>query len=143
MSKTSYGSIDLLKLKNAFVKKMKGQSGEFECLIIPLSFNGLTVADLQNGKKAVYMPIAIVENDQADKYGNHGFVKKNAPKSETPYNQMSDAEKERVKELSPILGNFKTFSNNNPAPASNNYAAQPQSFPAVPMSEGDDDDLPF
>ncbi len=120
MEKQFTGSIALTKLQSVIIQK-KGQSGLIRGLFIPIEINGLEEKD-----GAVYMPLRIFYNQQADKYGQNGFIRKNS-KAQKLFQEMDSQEKENHNKANPILGSIKDWTN--PAPQ------------ALVIEE--DDDLPF
>lgn len=103
-------------------KKLKAQSGEVDCIIIPVDQN-----HLYKGEKGLYLDLTHIElkNRRFDSKDTH-LVKQSLPKE--VYNKMSEEEKKAT----PILGNSilwaSSFSSN-------------ESALSDPI--GDDDDLPF
>ena len=127
MSKNYSGSIALTKLKHVVMEK-KGKGGKkVKGLFIPIEAN-----ILEEGKEnAIYMAVRVIARNEADQYGQHGFISQSAPSA--VYKAATEEEKEEFKKL-PILGNIKDFS----ASDENNNAAAETTFDA----DGDDD-LPF
>jgi len=85
--------INLAALKHS-VRKMKGQSGEVECLIIPIAANGLF-----KGEKGVYLDLQgfEIKNKVNDSKDTH-LVKQSLPKE--IYEKQTDEEKKAM----PVLG---------------------------------------
>lgn len=101
-------------------KILKGQSGDIDCLIIPIDANNLF-----KGEKGLYLDLYHIEvKNPAEGQKSTHLVKQNLPKE--MYEALSDDEKKAM----PILGNSIVWS-----PQSNE----------VPLSEpiGEEDDLPF
>lgn len=113
--------LNLLMLKGA-VKMMKAQSGEIECLIIPIEQNKLF-----KGEKGVYLDLIAfeIQNKKDDSKDTH-LVKQSLPKDVRE--KMSDDELKAM----PILGNIRVFSDG--------FNSEPVTNPD-PLSEKDD--LPF
>lgn len=123
------GSIALTKLTHV-LKEMPGKGKKpVLCLVIPIESNALEVKD-----NAVYMGVRVTTRDEADKYDQHGFISKTV-KRDKKWAEMTDAEKEAEKLLTPILGNIKDFS----AGGSANDTSGAASSDVL----GEDDDLPF
>lgn len=105
----------------------KGQSGMVRGIFIPIEANMLTEKD-----NAVYMAFNAIIKSEQDKYGQNGFIAKTIDSK--IYKDLDAAGKEAAKDLSPILGNLKDFSqstgNDNSGAATNNTITE-------------DDDLPF
>lgn len=130
--------LDFLKLKNAFVKKMRARNGSMiDVLIIPIEMNNLYV-----GQKSIYLDGQGIEmkNPPADSKDTH-LLKQSLPKA--IYDTMTDEQKKAM----PILGNALFW---NQAPASTPSIASPGAAPDnsyTPGSGGsrvpDEDDLPF
>lgn len=127
--RTLSGSIALSKLTHVLMEK-KGKDGNLiKGIFIPLEINQLETKDT-----AVYLPVRITVKDEADTYGQHGFIAKSV-KRDKKWSEMSEADKEAEKGLTPILGNIKDFGSN----ASANDSAGAAS--SAPLAE--EDDLPF
>jgi len=116
------GKINLLMLKGA-VKKMKAQSGEIDCLVIPIIQN-----DLFKGKNGIYLDFIAfeVKNPKDDQKDTH-LIKQSLPKEIRE--GMSDEELKAM----PILGNLAVWSE------------KTQQTETVTNSEpiDEDDQLPF
>ncbi|MEJ2905047.1 hypothetical protein WAE58_21560 [Pedobacter panaciterrae] len=126
--RTLSGSIALTKLTCVIMEK-KGKDGKpVKGVFIPIDINGLETKDT-----AVYLPVRVTVKDEADKYDQHGFIAKSV-KREKKWSEMTDAEKESEKVLTPILGNIKDF-----AQGSSNDASGAASDTTI----GEEDDLPF
>lgn len=124
--RTLSGSIALTKLTHVMMEK-KGKTGMIKGIFIPIELNGL-----ETKEDAVYLPIRVTAKDETDSYGQNGFIAKSVKRSKK-WSEMTEAEKESEKGLTPILGNLKDFSM-----GGGNDAAGAAS---APVSE--DDDLPF
>lgn len=101
-------------------KLLKGESGQIDCLIIPIKENQLFI-----GEKGLYLDLQHheIKNPVEGQTDSH-LVKQSLPKE--VYDKMSDDERRAM----PILGNSKTWT-----PQSNEaQLAEPQD---------EDDDLPF
>jgi len=98
MSKIS-GKINLMQL-NAVIKSMKGQSGDVECLVIPIEKNRLF-----KGEKGIYLDIIGFEIDptkRGESKDTH-LVKQSLSKEDRSL--MTD---EQLKAM-PILGNLQVW----------------------------------
>lgn len=100
----------------------KGQSGDVECIIIPIAKNNLF-----KGEKGLYLDITAIEIKDRSKFAadqkDTHLLKQSYPK------EMYDAMSEEEKRAKPILGNAIVW----------NGTSEAQLAP--PISEGDD--LPF
>ena len=79
---------------------------------------------LFKGEKGTYLDLTtFIDTEQADKYGNHGFIA-----------QSTTKEEREAKVQTPILGNVKVF-----------YKDESEAANAVPQQNDpfDDQDLPF
>ncbi len=115
--------INLRQLKSA-VRKMKGVSGDVECLIIPIDQNHLV-----KGEKGVYLDMQAYElkEKKADRKDTH-LIKQSLPK------EVFDAMTDEEKKTTPIIGNLVVWGYSEPAPVNVEIAeTQP----------GESDDLPF
>ena len=121
------GSIALTKLTHVLMDK-KGKTGMVRGIFIPIEVNALETKD-----NAVYLPIKVTVKDEADQYGQNGFIGKTI-KTAKKWADMTEAEKESQKALTPILGNIKDFTNG--AGANDSAGAA-----SPPIAE--EDDLPF
>jgi len=120
MSRIS-GKINLMQFKSV-IKKMKGQSGDIEVIIIPIADNNLF-----KGEKGLYLDLIAfeIENKKGDSKDTH-LVKQSLNKDTRAL--MSD---EKLKAM-PILGNLQVWGD---------YTEQE---PASSMEVQDEtDDLPF
>ena len=95
------GSIELTKLVSAITTR-KGKSGDVKGVFIPIDHNHLTEKD---GR--VFMNVRLIVRDEKDKYDQNGFISKGVPKE--VYQENKD-DKEKLKELQPILGNIRDWS---------------------------------
>lgn len=139
------GSIDLLKLKNAFVKKQTTKSGQqIDCLLIPLDINGLSVYTSESGNSNLNISIMVEILDDTDKFNNNARIKKLAPKRTDgrKWEDLTESERTAQNELTPFIGSLK-YLERSQQPA-NNYASQP---PQMPQQDNnfnqDEDSLPF
>lgn len=116
------GSINLLMLKGA-VKKMKAQSGEIDCLVIPIDQNNLF-----RGEKGVYLNLIAFEIT-AKKEGSKDthLVKQSLPKE-----KRESMTEEQLKAM-PIIGNLAVW-------VEGGFNQEPLTDP-TPIPEADD--LPF
>lgn len=133
MSETQFsGSIALSKLKHVLMER-KGKSGMVKGIFIPIEANKLVEGKDNNG--AVYMNINGKLVSEEDNYGNNGFISYR-PNMGKKWSELTEAEKEASKELSPILGNIKVWGNGGGGADDNSGAASNSTL-------SDDDDLPF
>lgn len=126
------GSLNLEKLVH-IKKKMKGKDGNpLDVLILPVKANGFYV-----GEKSTNMNFDLVIHDEPDQYDNDGFISKKTPVKalfgDKKWGDLTDEQKEKINELSPILGNFRDFG----TPKNEGYSDAPE------MEEEESDDLPF
>jgi len=121
------GSLAITKLIHVPLE-MKGKSGKLvKGIFIPIEQNHLV-----SGKEgALYLNISVIVKDEADQYGQHGFVSQTVDSK--IYKAATEAQKEEFKKL-PILGNIKDFE----ASSSDNAGAVSETT-FTPES----DDLPF
>lgn len=111
--------INLATLKHSR-KILKGQSGEVDCLIIPIKENNLFI-----GEKGLYLDLTHLEvKNPAEGQTDSHLVKQNLPKE--IYETLSEEEKRAL----PILGNSKVWG-----------SQQSEAKLAEPI--GEHDDLPF
>lgn len=114
--------LNLAGLKHA-VRIEKGQSGEQECIIIPIAQNNLF-----KGEKGLYLDLTAIEIKDRSKFAadqkDTHLVKQSMPKD--VYEKMTEEEKKAM----PILGNAILWSGSSNEPA----LAQPTD---------PNDDLPF
>jgi hypothetical protein len=120
------GSIALTKIKHVILEK-KGQSGMIRGIFIPIKENLLLEKD-----GAIYMAVKVKVKGEQDQYGQNGFIAKTTESS--IWKDLTDAQKEEAKKLSPILGNIKDWSASSGSDTSGAAANGPVQ---------DDDDLPF
>lgn len=125
-SKTVYGaSLDLSKL-HGVIREEKAKSGMIKTLVLPIDKNLIEVNEDKKGNIHLNIRCNIVVNQEADKYGQSGFISQQAPRN--IYASATEAQKEEFKNL-PILGNlFK-------------YEKDGESATTKKVDEGDD--LPF
>jgi len=117
--RTLSGSIALTRLQHVIMEK-NGQGGKIvKGIFIPIDINHLETKD-----NAVYLPVRITVKDEADTYGQHGFIAKSV-KRDKKWSEMSEADKEAEKGLTPILGNIKDFGSNASANDSAGAAGPP------------------
>jgi len=119
MSRIS-GKINLMQLQAA-IRKMKGESGEVECLIIPIEKNNLF-----KGEKGIYLDLIAFEIEKKGESKDTHLVKQSLPKDVREF--MADEELRAM----PILGNLQVWGDfTEPEPQSSMEVKQ------------EDDDLPF
>ena len=128
MEKQLMGSIALTKLTHVITER-KVKSGMVKGIFIPIDINALETKD-----NAVYLPVRVTVKDETDAYGQNGFIGKTV-KTSKKWSEMTEAEKESQKALTPILGNIKDFSIG--------AGANDTSGAASPDTLAEDDDLPF
>lgn len=110
---------DLLKVKGAFVKDLKGRTGAVKrCLIIPIEDSGMFL-----GEKGCYLNMTAIEMREA-RYNDTHCVKVSLPKEQ--YDAMTEEERNST----PILGGMHEIK----------ASPKPIDTSAV---VADDDDLPF
>lgn len=110
---------DLLKVKGAFVKDLKGRTGAVKrCLIIPIEDSGMFL-----GEKGCYLNMTAIEMREA-RYNDTHCVKVSLPKEQ--YDAMTEEERNST----PILGGMHEIK----------ASPKPIDTSAVVV---DDDDLPF
>lgn len=117
------GSIALTKLESAIITTKKGN----KAILIPIDSNYLTEKD-----GAVYLNVGVVVREQADQYGQNGFISQQLPSDK--YKELG---KEKANEIKlPILGNIKDFTNGSNDSAGTTHVAEP-------INPEEDDSLPF
>ena len=110
---------DLLKIKGAFVKDLKGRTGAVKrCLIIPIEDSGMFI-----GEKGCYLNMTAIEMREA-RYNDTHYVKVSLPKEQ--YDAMTEEERNST----PSLGGMHAIK----------ASPKPIDTAAVVV---DDDDLPF
>lgn len=114
--------LNLLQL-NAAVKKLKGQSGEIECLVLPIKQNSL-----YEGEKGIYLDLQAFEikNKKGDSKDTH-LIKQSLPKE--VYDKLTEEERKEQ----PIIGNATMWGG---GPATEKVKSS-----SAPL--GSEDDLPF
>ena len=100
-------------------KLMKGQSGEIDCLIIPIKENNLFI-----GEKGLYLDLAHheIKNPAKDQTDSH-LVKQNLPKE--IYEAMSDEERRAM----PVLGNSRIWEFNSNEPKLEEQTPEDEELP--------------
>ena len=116
-------SLNLRQLKST-VRTMKAESGQVECLIIPIEQNNLI-----KGEKGIYVNLQAWElkEKKEDRKDTH-LVKQSLPKE--IYESMNDEEKRAI----PIIGNLTVWASTEQKPQEVNIETEP---------EEPGDDLPF
>lgn len=134
--KTLSGSIAITKLKHVRMNG-KGKGGKVIAgIFIPIEANKLIEGKPgEDGTTAVYMPVRVIYKEEADSYGQNGFISKSIS-TEDYKAAKTDAEKDALKEFQPILGNVKEFTQGENNKQDNSGAAASVAFDP-------DDDLPF
>ncbi len=89
-------SLELTKLKGAFVQDVKGQTSIKKCLVIPIEDSGLTLFK----DDRVFFNFRATEQQQ-NNYGNSHSIKQQISKE--AYKAMSDDERKSI----PYIGNMK------------------------------------
>ena len=117
------GSIALTKLESAIITTKKGN----KALLIPIESNYLTEKD-----GAIYLTVGVIVKEEADQYGQNGFISQNLPSDK--YKALGKEEAGKIK--LPILGNIKDFSGGGNDSAGTTHIAEP-------INPEDDDALPF
>ena len=116
------GSIALTKLESAIITTKKGN----KAILIPIDSNYLTEKD-----GAVYLNVGVVVREQADQYGQNGFISQQLPSDK--YKELG---KEKANEIKlPILGNIKDFTSGSNDSTGATHIAEP--------INPEEDDLPF
>lgn len=126
MAKNYAIRIDLLKLKGAFMRNLKGQTGTKRCLILPID----DCEGVYLGEKGLYLNMTAIELKHP-KYSDTHCLKVDIPK------EQREAMTEEERNAIPILGGL--------------HVIEQQNAPAMPvngtLSQGDFDpmegDLPF
>lgn len=126
------GSINLEALTHV-KRKMKGKSGEVDVLVIPIAANGFHV-----GEKGTYMNLNVIINDSEGQYGDIGFIAKQTGYKtvygkDANWNDLTDEQKKKIEEMSPILGNVRDLEANSGS----------KKFEDAPSIDDEEDDLPF
>ena len=114
------GKLNLLQLKGV-VKKLKGQSGDVECLVLPIDDN-----KFYRGEKGIYLDLIAFEIEKKGDSKDTHLVKQSLDKETRDL--MTDDELKAM----PILGNLRVWDSN--------YESDPVSSTTVTE---EDDDLPF
>jgi hypothetical protein len=117
------GKINLGQLEHVVMKKKSKESGEIECMVIPIEKNHLFKGKDGN----IYLDIVAFELKDP-KHNDTHLVKQSFPK------EVRDKQTEEEKNSTPILGNLNVNAGGGGS-APNNPA------PGVEITE--DDDLPF
>lgn len=112
--------INLMNLK-VNRRYIKGQSGDVDCLVIPIAANHLFV-----GEKGIYLDIAGFELRNPEEGKDTHILKQSLPK------EIYQAMTEEQRKEQPILGNLRI------------WAGRTEAEPASPMTPSAEiDDLPF
>ena len=119
MSRIS-GKINLMQFKAA-IRKMKGESGEVECLIIPIEKNNLF-----RGEKGIYLDLIAFEIEKKGESKDTHLVKQSLPK-----NVRESMNEEELRTM-PILGNLQVWGE----------FTETEPTSSMEVKE-EDDDLPF
>lgn len=123
------GKINLLKMKNACIVTVKGNTSTKRGVFIPIEDNSLFISADDNLKpKAAYIDISVWENKQPSKFGDTHSIRQSLPKE--ALERMTDDEKKSI----PYIGNIKPFEQVN---AFNSVASPYASV------DNNIDDLPF
>lgn len=123
------GKINLMRLKNACIVAVKGQTSTKRGIFIPIDDNNLFVsADENLNARGVYIDVNVWENRAPGKYGDTHSIRQSLPK-EVRENLTDEA----LKEI-PYIGNLRPFETANAA----------QEVTAVATAEPEAaDNLPF
>ena len=113
MPRNLSGSLALSKIKHVAMT-CKGKNGDVRGIFVPFEANKLVVIDKKNDKgeiteTQVYMPVNVHVKEEADQYGQHGFVSKTLDSKDYKALGTGDAAKAAAKEFTPILGSIKEF----------------------------------
>jgi hypothetical protein len=123
MQKVLSGSLALTKMQSAIITTKKGA----KCILLPIESNYFTEKD-----GSVYLNVSVVVKDEADQYGQNGFISQKL--STEKYKELGS---EKAKEIKlHILGNIKDFSTNTNDGVGATYVAEP-------INPEEADDLPF
>ena len=125
------GKINFLKLKNACVISVNGNTGQKKGVFIPIEDNNIFVStDDSNKAKGAYLKFAVFEAQPPGKFGDTHMIKQSFDRNAR--SKMSDEEKRAM----PILGNMK--------PMEFYGETQESEYSADSMTQKrDDDSLPF
>lgn len=123
---TNFGmKIDLLKLKGAFMRNLKGSTATKRCLIIPVDdCDGVYL-----GEKGCYLNMTAIEMREP-KYGDTHCIKVNIPKEQRE--AMTEEERNAV----PILGGLHAIE-------AGQATMQVKDTIGQDAFADDDDDMPF
>jgi len=117
------GSIALTKMQSSVITTKKGN----KCILLPIDQNYFTEKD-----GAVYLNVSVIVRDEADQYGQHGFISQKLDSAK--YKELG---KEAAQAIQlPILGNIKDFGNSSNDSAGATHIQEP-------ISPEESDDLPF
>jgi hypothetical protein len=130
MNRSLSGSIALTKLKHKIGKFTNKAGQELECIVIPIDLNHI----VKGKEDACYLPVRVFVREEADEYGQHGFISQSAGSKK--WKEANEQQREEFKNL-PILGNIKDF-DRSAADASGRL-----SEPIEPANDDKGDDLPF
>lgn len=117
------GNIDLLKLKGARKSIVGGQ----KCIVIPVEEN----PTIYVGEKGAYLNIRVVESAN-NNYGHSHFIASSIDNKQTRERLGQD----KVKELTPIIGNLKELTYGQPGGDSSAYTQEQE-------QTATGDDFPF
>ena len=132
MNRSLSGSIAITKLKHT-IRKYKNKAGkEIECLVIPIGVNHM----VRGKESACYLPVRVIVRDEADDYGQHGFISQSVD-SKT-WKEASEQQRGEFKDL-PILGNIKDFDRS----AADASGQMTEPLEPEPNTDNKSDDLPF
>lgn len=123
------GSLNLTKLQCVRMKTKKGTEG----LFIPIKENHFIEGKEKEGVVPVYMNVLIIVKDEADQYGQHGFIAQKLGTEE--WKALPKEKQKEVQDSLPILGNIKDFSGGN--------ADEASGVKSTKTFDPQDDDLPF
>lgn len=127
--------LKLSKLKGAFIKPLKGKSGEVECLIIPIRADLSRLKVGKNGDVGIALD-AVPNRDGKDQFDQTHWVAESRPKAERELDPESKTE---------IIGNAKEWDDGPKAnPQKRLQGAGGADFADSVSTEGmGDDEIPF
>lgn len=122
--KQNYGiHINLLKLRNAFMRNFTGKTTTKRCIVIPVDDN----PEMFLGEKGCYINFTAFEVTNSQ-YGDSHLVKGDLPKEKRE--KMTQEERDAM----PILGNMRPIARS---------SMPVTGYATMTDTEGQDDDLPF
>ena len=103
MKRSLAGSIALTRLKHIITHVVKKDGTQVPGIFIPFDANHMEQD--QKHPNIYYLPVRVHIREEADRFGQHGFIAQSAGKA---WSKATDQEKEELNNL-PILGNLKDF----------------------------------